>query len=147
VGLATLAPLVEMATARGIEVTAIVSSRSEAHIVPGALSVGADGRVITVLDSDGSSDPKHVERIVTGLIAEKHADAFFACGSNRLLLMLQGVARTYGIAGQVAIEQQMACGLGMCFSCVRAFNVSGRVVSKRVCCEGPVFDLQETLGW
>ena len=39
----------------------------------------------------------------------------------------------------------MACGLGMCFCCVREFNVGGEVVHKRVCWDGPVFDLMEAL--
>jgi dihydroorotate dehydrogenase electron transfer subunit len=80
------------------------------------------------------------------LVAEQRAAAFFTCGSNRLLRVMQRVGRVHRIPGQVALEQQMACGLGMCFSCVRAFRVGERLVSKRVCSEGPVFDLQETLG-
>ena len=41
------------------------------------------------------------------------------------------------------MEQQMACGSGMCFCCVRDFNVGGEIVHKRVCWDGPVFDLME----
>jgi dihydroorotate dehydrogenase electron transfer subunit len=147
VGLATLAPLAELATARRIGVTAILSGRSDAHLISRCRFAAAGGQVVTVLDSDGTSDPANVERIIQGLVSGGRADAFFTCGSNRLLLLLQRLARAYGIPGQVAIEQQMACGLGMCFSCVRPFRVAGRVVSKRVCWDGPVFDLQETLGW
>jgi dihydroorotate dehydrogenase electron transfer subunit len=39
----------------------------------------------------------------------------------------------------------MACGLGMCFCCVLDFNKGGEIVHKRVCCDGPVFDLLEAL--
>jgi dihydroorotate dehydrogenase electron transfer subunit len=147
VGLATLAPLAEMAASRGIGITAIVSARSEALAGCATRFAAVGGRVIAVLDSDGTSDPANVDRIITGLVATGRADAFFTCGSNRLLLLLQRLARRHDVPGQVAIEQQMACGLGMCFSCVRAFSVAGRIVSKRVCLDGPVFDLQETLGW
>ncbi len=52
-----------------------------------------------------------------------------------------------GIYGEVAMEQQMACGLGMCFCCVRNFNVEGEIVSKRVCWDGPVFPLAEATSW
>jgi dihydroorotate dehydrogenase electron transfer subunit len=41
----------------------------------------------------------------------------------------------------------MACGLGMCFCCVRNFNVEGEIVSKRVCWDGPVFPLAEATSW
>jgi hypothetical protein len=50
-------------------------------------------------------------------------------------------------AGQVAMEQIMACGLGPCYICVRTFEVNGKKEMRRVCVEGPVFDLQECLGW
>jgi dihydroorotate dehydrogenase electron transfer subunit len=147
VGLATLAPLADVAAARRIGVTAILSGRSDAHLISVSRFTAARSRVITVLDSDGTSDPANVERILGELIAARRADAFFTCGSNRLLLLMQRLARVHRIPGQVAIEQQMACGLGMCFSCVRAFSIGGAIVSRRVCWDGPVFDLQETLGW
>jgi dihydroorotate dehydrogenase electron transfer subunit len=45
------------------------------------------------------------------------------------------------------MEQIMACGLGPCYVCVRTFEVDGKQELRRVCIEGPVFDLQEALGW
>ena len=51
------------------------------------------------------------------------------------------------IPGQVAMEQVMACGLGPCYVCVRTFEVDGKKELRRVCIEGPVFDLQEAVGW
>ena len=75
------------------------------------------------------------------------ADDFLTCGSNRLMLVMQKLARELGIPGQVAMEQQMACGLGMCFCCVRNFHVDGETISRRVCWDGPVFDLNEAVSW
>ena len=49
--------------------------------------------------------------------------------------------------GQVAMEQIMACGLGPCYVCVKTFEVKGEKKLRRVCIEGPVFDLQEAVGW
>jgi dihydroorotate dehydrogenase electron transfer subunit len=57
----------------------------------------------------------------------------------------QRLAREFDLPGSVAMEQQMACGLGMCFCCVRDFNVDGEIVHKRVCWDGSVFDLAEAL--
>jgi dihydroorotate dehydrogenase electron transfer subunit len=39
----------------------------------------------------------------------------------------------------------MACGIGLCYCCVRDFNVGGVIVNRRVCWDGPVFDLLEAL--
>jgi len=100
-----------------------------------------------VLDSDGTSAVEHVEAILRGLIGASGADAFFTCGSNRLMQLMKRLGREHGVPGQVAMEQIMACGLGPCYVCVRTFEVNGRKELRRVCIEGPVFDLQEATGW
>jgi len=147
VGLATLAPLAESARARGLGVTAILSARRPELLMSVDLFRAQGAVVRTVTDSEGTSGPAHVERLLHELIAAGKAHAFFTCGSNRLMLLLQRLGHEHGIPGQVALEQQMACGLGMCFCCVREFRVEGAVIHRRVCWEGPVFDLQEAVSW
>jgi len=144
-GLATLGPLARAARAAGIGVTAILSARRPDLVVSDALFRQHGATVVTVTDTERNSGPAHVERILRGLIAEHRCDAFFTCGSSRLLRVQQILAREFDVPGQVAMEQQMACGLGMCFCCVRDFNVGGDLVHKRVCWDGPVFDIQEAL--
>jgi len=145
VGLATLAPLAEMAAAQGVGVTAILSARTAATVMSVERFAAIGAKTEIVLDSDGSSAPDNVERILRGLARERRADAFFTCGSNRLMLLMQALGRELAIPGEVALEQQMACGLGMCFCCVRNFAVDGAVVARRVCVDGPVFPLAEAL--
>lgn len=144
-GLATLAPLARAAKANGTKVTAIFSARRPELLVSVDLfkSNGAD--VVPVTDSEQTSGPGNVERIIRGFIAEKKCDAFFTCGSSRLMRVQQRLAIEFGLPGQVAMEQQMACGIGLCYCCVRDFNVGGKIVNRRVCWDGPVFDLLEAL--
>jgi dihydroorotate dehydrogenase electron transfer subunit len=144
-GLATLGPLAGAAQRAGIGVTAILSARRPDLMVSADLFRYRGATVLTVSDSEGNSGPAHVERLLRGLIAEGSCDAFFTCGSARLLRVQQSLGREFDIPGQVAMEQQMACGLGMCFCCVRDFNAGGVIVHKRVCWEGPVFDMREAL--
>jgi dihydroorotate dehydrogenase electron transfer subunit len=146
VGLATLAPISQLAGDCGVGVTAILSARSRALVMADDL-FGQVGAVIPVLDSDRSSDVGNVEKILLALIAARRADAFFTCGSNRLMGLMKRLAKVHGIPGQVAMEQVMACGLGPCYVCVRTFEVNGMKELRRVCIEGPVFDLQEACGW
>jgi dihydroorotate dehydrogenase electron transfer subunit len=147
VGLATLAPLSQLAAAAGVGVTAILSARSAELVMSRGLFEGLGARTITVLDTDGSSAVQNVERILEDLIREGRADAFFTCGSNRLLKLMQALGRKHGIPGQVAMEQIMVCGFGACYVCVRTFMVNGEKVLRRVCREGPVFNMQEAVGW
>src|SRR5215813_10492716 len=146
VGLATLAPISQLAASYGAGVTAILSARSR-DLVMGDDLFAKVGTVVPVLDTDRSSDVENVERILEGLIGAKCADAFYTCGSNRLMQLMKRLAGQHGIPGQVAMEQVMACGLGPCYVCVRTFEVNGRKELRRVCIEGPVFDLQEAVGW
>jgi dihydroorotate dehydrogenase electron transfer subunit len=144
-GLATLAPLAKAAQQVGTGVTAVLSARRPGLVVSVDLFRGHDAQVVVVTDSESTSGPANVERILRGLIAERRCDAFFTCGSSRLLRVQQRLAHEFGLSGQVAMEQQMACGLGMCFCCVRDFNVQGEIIQRRVCWDGPVFDLMEAL--
>lgn len=147
VGLATLAPLAEMAAAAGLGVTAIFSARGPAQVMSANRFAKIGARIEIVLDSDGSSEPANVERLLRQIASEGRADAFFTCGSNRLMLLMQRLGRELGIPGQVALEQQMACGIGMCFCCVRNFRSGNEIVSRRVCWDGPVFSLDEAMSW
>ena len=144
-GLATLGPLAKLAQTRGIAVTAILSARRPDLVVSDTVFQGCGADVAIVTDAEGTSGPIHVERLLRRLIADARCDAFYTCGSARLLAVQQRLAHEFGLAGQVALEQQMACGLGMCFCCVRDFNVGGAVMHKRVCWDGPVFDLMEAI--
>jgi dihydroorotate dehydrogenase electron transfer subunit len=47
-----------------------------------------------------------------------------------------------GAPCQVLVEERMACGLGLCYGCV-VKTIDGKEPYKRVCKEGPVFDLWE----
>lgn len=144
-GLATLAPLAKAAKANGTKVTAILSARRPELLVSVDLFKNHDADVVPVTDSEQTSGPGNVERILRGLIAAGKCDAFFTCGSSRLMRVQQRLAAEFGLPGQVAMEQQMACGIGLCYCCVRDFNVGGDIVNRRVCWDGPVFDLLEAL--
>jgi len=147
VGLATLAPLSQLAAEAGVGVTAILSARSPDVLMSQDMFEGLGARTIAVVDTDNTSAVDNVERILEDLIAQKKADAFFTCGSNRLLKLMQRLGKKHGIPGQVAVEQIMVCGFGACYVCVRTFEVDGKKTLKRVCRDGPVFNMQEAVGW
>lgn len=147
VGLATLAPLAQMAADNGIGVTAILSAQKPDYLMSMDVFESVGAEIVTVTDEEGTSSVENVAAILEERIAQGRADAFFTCGSNRLMLLMKELGAKYAVPGQVALEQQMACGLGMCFCCVRSFEVADEVIQRRVCCEGPVFDLQEALSW
>lgn len=146
VGLATLAPLALEARRLGRNLTAICSARSSDVLMSQNYFKDLGAHVLPVLDEDGSSSVENLRRIIEDQIATTGLDAMYTCGSKRLLKLLQEIGLKHSIPGEIALEQQMACGIGMCQCCVRAFNRDGGIVTERVCREGPVFDLQEAIG-
>src|SRR5438105_3111174 len=131
VGLATLGPISQLAAENGVGVTAILSARSPELVMVDHV-FGKVGDVIRVLDTDGSSAVENVERVLEQLITAKKADAFFTCGSYRLMLLMKTLARRYGIHGPVGMEQNMAYGFGPCYVDVKAFKVNAPKASRRV---------------
>lgn len=147
VGLATLAPLSALAAENKVGVTAILSARHPDVLMSTELFESYGATVETVLDSDGSSAVENVEKLLEELIAGGRADAFYTCGSSRLLALMKRLGAAHGIPGQVAMEQIMVCGFGACYVCMRTFEVDGERVLRRVCRDGPVFNMQEAVGW
>jgi dihydroorotate dehydrogenase electron transfer subunit len=65
----------------------------------------------------------------------------YACGPKLMLRELSDITKKYGLRAYVALEENMACGIGACLSCV----VNTKEGLKRVCKEGPVFPIEEII--
>ena len=63
----------------------------------------------------------------------------YACGPEPMLKALSAFAVKNNIKGHIAIEQNMACGVGTCLGCV----VNTTKGYKRVGKEGPVFPIED----
>jgi len=90
-------------------------------------SMGQGGRVTDVL-------PDAIRRI--------GAEVVYACGPNPMLRAVAEHCLSQGIPCQVAVEEMMACGLGVCWTCaVPVIAVDGRGWwNVRACVEGPVLN-------
>lgn len=67
--------------------------------------------------------------------------SIYACGPGTMLKSLSSFAVRNNIKGYVALEENMACGLGACLGC----TVNTTKGYKRVCKEGPVFPMEEII--
>ena len=64
----------------------------------------------------------------------------FACGPTPMLQATAKLARRYGVACQVSLEEFMACAVGGCAGCTVRVRTPEGPAMKRVCVDGPVFD-------
>jgi dihydroorotate dehydrogenase electron transfer subunit len=63
----------------------------------------------------------------------------FACGPEPMLAAAASVAREFGIAGQLCLEEFMACAVGGCAGCTVPVHSDAGITMQRVCVDGPVF--------
>jgi dihydroorotate dehydrogenase electron transfer subunit len=69
------------------------------------------------------------------------------CGPERMMEAVAHLAGQRGVACEVSLETPMACGIGICFSCVvKVRQPDGEWDYKRTCVEGPVF-AAEKIEW
>jgi dihydroorotate dehydrogenase electron transfer subunit len=106
-------------------------------------SLGVDVRVAT---EDGSAGHRgFVTDLLVQALAEANGHKYVACCGPEP--MMEQVARISGQAGvpcQVSLETPMACGIGICFSCVaKVRQPDGQWDYRRTCVEGPVFDAND----
>jgi dihydroorotate dehydrogenase electron transfer subunit len=64
----------------------------------------------------------------------------FSCGPTPMLKASAALARRYGVACQVSLEEFMACAVGGCAGCTVEVRTPEGPAMKRVCVDGPVFD-------
>jgi dihydroorotate dehydrogenase electron transfer subunit len=65
------------------------------------------------------------------------------CGPEKMMQAVAKIAQQRGIPCEVSLESPMACGIGICFSCVaKVRQEDGTWDYRRTCVEGPVFDAQ-----
>jgi dihydroorotate dehydrogenase electron transfer subunit len=70
----------------------------------------------------------------------------YACGPKPMIRALGSLLKEHLISCQVSLEERMACGLGACLGCaVTICGPEGKREYRRVCQDGPVFDLREVL--
>ncbi|MSU80093.1 MAG: dihydroorotate dehydrogenase electron transfer subunit [Gemmataceae bacterium] len=96
------------------------------------------GATVHLASNDGSLGH---HGFVTDLLASHEAPQhLFGCGPEPMLHALAEQAARRGIPCHVSLETPMACGVGICFSCVTPVKTPDGWDYKRVCVDGPVFD-------
>jgi dihydroorotate dehydrogenase electron transfer subunit len=68
----------------------------------------------------------------------------YGCGPAAMIRALGLIVKESAIRCEVSLEERMACGIGACLGCAVAITDShGKTAYRRVCHDGPVFDIRE----
>ena len=106
--------------------------------------IGVQVRIAT----DDGSRGRHglVTELLREVLAERSslAPRIVCCGPEPMMEAVARVAKETGVPCQVSLETPMACGIGICFTCVaKVRDEHGEWDYKRTCVDGPVFDAEK----
>jgi len=66
----------------------------------------------------------------------------FSCGPTPMLQAVAAFAKKHSLPCQLSLEEYMACAVGGCAGCVVPYKENDKVIPKRVCVDGPVFNAE-----
>lgn len=164
-GIAPLMALAdELAKLRKRSITVILGAKTREHITckRELMDLGAKVAVVTEDGSEGEKGlatdilkdiieqfdvrktgyPSTSKDTARFTIGDYRPEAgLYACGPMAMLKEVAKICRYYRLQAQASLEERMGCGLGACLGCV----VKTGAGYKRVCKDGPVFNLEEVL--
>ena len=140
-GSAPLFALAENLKTKGCRVDMVLGASTAAKIyapLEGKRSVNS----MTLTTDDGSAGTQgRVSDVLPSVIEQNQIEIIYSCGPMAMLSAITDIANRFGVMHQCSVEESMACGIGVCMTCV--LPVEGRdgiTRMVRTCIEGPVMD-------
>jgi dihydroorotate dehydrogenase electron transfer subunit len=140
-GSAPLFGLSEVLKNRGCRVDMVLGASTAMKIyapLDGKRSVSS----LTVTTEDGSTGKTgKVTDAIREIIEANEIDIIYSCGPMGMLEAINEIAEEYNLVHQCSIEESMACGIGVCMTCVLPIKgEDGQIRMLRSCIDGPVVD-------
>lgn len=133
VGMASIAPLVEEATLRGLEVDLITAAATREEILFQDRLDTAGVNVLPATDDGSYGFCGFATELAEELLNKAEYDMMVSCGPEIMMKKLFNLSERFQLSVQFSLERWMKCALGLCGQCC----VDD--VGWRVCVEGPVF--------
>jgi dihydroorotate dehydrogenase electron transfer subunit len=118
-----------------------------ADLLAGVDDLVAAGAEVHLATDDGSHGFKG---FVTQLLEQRERPQhLIGCGPSVMMRALAKLAQQWKIPCHLSLETPMACGVGICFSCVTKVKTKESPTGwdyRRVCVDGPVFDAASLQG-
>jgi dihydroorotate dehydrogenase electron transfer subunit len=142
-GAAALIGLVSRMRGQGRAVTAVIGAASARRLVAIHELEGLGAEVLVATDDGSAGTRGLVTDLLSGSAAAAMADsaAVYACGPMPMLAATSAAAGAAGVPVWVSVEESMACGIGVCMTCVLpVVDTDGQTRMLRACVSGPTFD-------
>ena len=140
-GSAPLFGLAEVLNARGCRVDMLLGASTASKIyapMEGKRSVNS----LRIFTDDGSMGQSgRVTDPIRDLINDMNIAVVYSCGPMAMLSAIDAITRGTDVVHQCAVEESMACGIGICMTCVLPVSdTEGNITMQRSCIDGPVMD-------
>ena len=138
-GSAPLFGLSEVLKNRGCRVDMVLGASTAMKIyapLDGKRSVSS----LTITTEDGSTGKTgKVTDAIREILESNEIDIIYSCGPMGMLEAINNIADEFNIMHQCSIEESMACGIGVCMTCVLPIKGDdGQIRMLRSCIDGPV---------
>ncbi|MGE9807740.1 MULTISPECIES: dihydroorotate dehydrogenase electron transfer subunit [unclassified Janibacter] len=139
-GSAPLFWLADELRARGCHVEVVLGAATADRLF-GQVEARRSADGVTVTTDDGSAGTRGwVSDVLPEIITRTGAGVVYGCGPMGMLQSISQIAQEHGAVAQVAVEEAMACGIGICMTCVMPIiGRDGVTRMSRSCVDGPVF--------
>ncbi len=140
-GSAPLFGLAETLNSRGCRVDMLLGASTASKIyapMEGKRSVNS----LRIYTEDGSMGQSgRVTEPIRELIKDLNIAVIYSCGPMAMLAAIDEITRGSDVVHQCAVEESMACGIGICMTCVLPVaDETGNISMLRSCIDGPVMD-------
>jgi dihydroorotate dehydrogenase electron transfer subunit len=140
-GIASLYGLAER-SASEVETTVLLGARRAGDLM-GRDDFDALGVDLQVATEDGSAGERGlVTAPLERILQRERVAALYCCGPTPMMRRCAELAAQHDVACLVSLENNMACGFGVCLGCAAPRTAGDYAL---VCCDGPVFDATEIL--
>ena len=81
--------------------------------------------------------------VLTELQRRTPGRKLYACGPTPMLKAVGRLAGEFSLPAELALDEHMGCGIGVCLACVVPIKAGDSWEYQRACTEGPVFDSRQ----
>lgn len=140
-GSAPLFGLAELLNSRGCRVDMLLGASTGSKIyapMEGKRAVNS----MRIYTEDGSMGVAgRVTDPIAEIIKDLNVAVIYSCGPMPMLAAITKITNEFDVIHQCAVEESMACGVGICMTCVLPVeNEDGTISNLRSCIDGPVMD-------
>jgi len=140
-GSAPLFGLADVLKTRGCKVDMLLGASVGSKIyapMEGKRSVNS----LKIYTEDGSmGETGRVTENLLDIVRDRNIDVIYSCGPMAMLSAITELVAETDVIHQCAVEESMACGVGICMTCVLPVrNDDGSTSMLRSCIDGPVMD-------